>query len=239
MHPAATRATALPRPLHRSFRLALENLPWKGTLVKTSRCRPGKVLQSQYIEGSKYKCTRALTFQNAPLRTRTGTPPRTRTGGDERLNNFTEKKEAQGKAFVGKMAEARRVATSAPVSDVTNAAGGGQLTTRGNNGAATPGVGWGLGALSTLADATKTPLAPPDPSKLFSQGNNAANNFMDGFMGGLSSLGSSVTNAVPQMPQGNEAANNFMAGWSAMGSSVSNALPQMPQVACGCMTVWI
>ena len=141
------------------------------------------------------------------------------------------------------MAQARRVATSAPiVSDVTDAAGGGQLTTRGKDGAAAPGLGaggWGLGALSTFADATKTPLAPPDPSKLFSQGNNAANNLMGGFMGGLSTLGSSVTNAVPQMPQGNEAANNFMAGWSAMGSSVSNAFPQMPQVACGCITVRI
>jgi len=45
------------------------------------------------------------------------------------------------------------------------------------------------GGLSAFTDVAKTPLAPPDATKLFSRGNEAASNLMGGFMGGLSSIG--------------------------------------------------
>ena len=51
--------------------------------------------------------------------------------------------------------------------------GGGQLTARFAQTPVshTPAAGaWGMHTLASFADATKTPLAPPDPSQIFAQG---------------------------------------------------------------------
>jgi len=119
------------------------------------------------------------------------------------------RKAASSKAFVGKVASERRAATAkaavAPVQDLAATPGGGQLTARsvaGAAGAAGMGQNWALGSLAALADPSRTPLAPPNPAALFSQGNEAASNLMGGFMGGLTSLGDSVSKGVPAMPEG-------------------------------------
>ena len=119
------------------------------------------------------------------------------------------RKAANGKAFVGKLASERRAATALAVApataDLAATPGGGQLTARsvaGAAGAAGIGQNWALGSLAAFTDPSKTPLAPPNPAALFSQGNEAANNLMGGFMGGLTSLGDSVSKGVPAMPEG-------------------------------------
>jgi hypothetical protein len=111
-------------------------------------------------------------------------------------------------AFIGRQASVQRAATGAGAGKQSH--GGGRDKKGADGGAAGGGSGraeasetrgmasgWGLGALT---DGSTMPLSPPDPSKMLSQGNEVANNLFGGVMGGLSSLGSSVTNAMP-MPK--------------------------------------